>query len=389
MSEEGPTGAELEKTDIHAQSHLDAVERINRGSFYTPKKYVSLVRDWLIRYGLLSGNAVLDSSCGYGAFFELQESLPGNRYVGNDADAVAVETVKRVFPKVETFNENALFKTSRSRFKIRDGETLVVVGNPPYNDVTSQIRRRIKRGDLQIDADLRSRDFGISFLKSYDKLKADYAVILHPLSYLIKKANFKAAKSFFENYSLQEHIVFDSREFAGTSTVNGFPVIVALYKRTPGNGLQFADVWNAKFRTVEGAVFSLSDWDYVSDFVEKYPGKNRYNPEILFYTLRDINALKRSRTFLKERTANAVDVDPQKLPYYCYVDCFKRFAEVPYWMGNFDVPFDKRTFGSVTESAVAVAGFYHPEIIGTQSKDVGCFEKKIKDYIGKVLTLKN
>ncbi len=376
------------KTEIHAQSHLDAEERINRGSFYTPKKYVLIVRDWLIRYGLLSGNAVLDSSCGYGAFFELQESLPGNRYVGNDADPVAVETVNRVFPEVETFNENALFEVSRGKFKIRDGETLVVVGNPPYNDVTSQINHRIKRSDFQMDADLRSRDFGISFLKSYDKLNADYAAVLHPLSYLIKRANFKAARTFFENYSLLEHVVFDSREFTGTSTVNGFPVVVALYKRTPGCGLRFDAVWKTKFRTVEGSVFSLSDWDYVSDFVEKYPGKNRYNPEILFYTLRDINALKRSRTFLKKRTTNAVDVDPQKLPYYCYVDCFKRFADVPYWMGNFDIPFDKRTFDSVAESAVAVAGFYHPEIIVQQSKNVACFEKKIKDYIGKVLTLR-
>ena len=236
--------------DIHTQSHLDGAERINLGSFYTPKKYVSLVGEWLVRYGLSSGRAVLDSSCGYGAFFELRESLPGNRYLGNDTDEVALRTVQRFFPEVETFCENALFDVSRKKFGVRNGESLVVVGNPPYNDVTSQINRGVKRSELPVDADLKSRDLGISFLKSYDKLEADYAAILHPLSYLIKKANFKAVGAFFENYSLLEHIVFDSREFAGTSKTSGFPVVVALYGRTPGRGIRFDDVWNGRGKRV-------------------------------------------------------------------------------------------------------------------------------------------
>lgn len=371
--------------DIHTQSHLDGAERINLGSFYTPKKYVSLVGEWLVRHGISSGSAVLDSSCGYGAFFELRESLSGNRYLGNDTDEVALRTVQRFFPDVETFCENALIGVSRKKFGVRNGESLVVVGNPPYNDVTSQINRSVKRGELPVDADLKSRDLGISFLKSYDKLEADYAAILHPLSYLIKKANFKAAGAFFENYSLLEHIVFDSREFAGTSKTSGFPVIVALYGRTPGRGIRFDDVWKIRFRTVEGTAFSLSDWDYVSDFVEKYPGKKRYSPEILFYTLRDINALKRSRTFLADRIANAVDVAPEKLPYYCYVDCFKKFGNVPYWMGNFDVPFDKETFGNVADDVVRVSKSLHPEIFERPSGNIDEAEKRVAAYVRKVL----
>lgn len=371
--------------DIHAQSHLGAAERINLGSFYTPKKYVSLVGDWLVRHGISSGNAILDSSCGYGAFFELRESLPENRFLGNDADEIAVKTVREIFPGVETFHENALSCVSREKFGVRKGESLVVVGNPPYNDVTSQINRGVKRSDLPVDAELKSRDLGISFLKSYDKLEADYAAILHPLSYLIKKANFKAAGAFFGNYSLLEHVVFDSREFAGTSKASGFPVIVALYGRTPGRGLRFEDVQKIRFRTVEGNSFSLSDWDYVSDFIEKYPGKNRYNPEILFYTLRDINALKRSRTFLKDRIANAVDVDPEKFPYYCYVDCFKRFGNVPYWMGNFDVPFDKETFGTIADDAVAVARANHPEIFKEPLDGIDKSESRVEAYVRMVL----
>lgn len=372
-------------TDIHVQSHLKRAERINLGSFYTPKKYVSLVGKWLSKYKLTSGNAVLDSSCGCGAFFELRESLPGNRYLGNDSDEVALRTVQKFFPGVETFCENALFDVSREKFGIRSEESLVVVGNPPYNDVTSQINRGVKRSELPVDADLKSRDLGISFLKSYDKLKADFAAILHPLSYLIKKANFKAASPFFANNSLLEHIVFDSREFAGTSQASGFPVIVALYKRTPGKGMDFEAVQRTQFRTAEGNTFSLSDWDYVSDFVAKYPGKNRYEPEILFYTLRDINALKRSRTFLATRNANAVDVNPEQLPYYCYIDCFKRYAEIPYWMGNFDVPFEKRTFCEIADDVVCVSKSLHPEVFHERIELCGGEEERVRNYIKRIL----
>ncbi len=67
-------------------------------------------------------------------------------------------------------------------------------------------------------------------------------VVLHPLSYLIKKANFLASQKFFANYKLLEHIVFSSQEFAETSKMAGFPVIVAMYKRAEGEGLVYDDI---------------------------------------------------------------------------------------------------------------------------------------------------
>lgn len=372
--------------DVHVQTHLKKAARINLGSFYTPSKYVELVKDWLLHYGLQSGNVVLDSSCGYGAFFELQQALPKNRYVGNDSDAVAVQAVKEIFPQIQTFQKNALQKISRKSFEISDDETLIVVGNPPYNDVTSQINQKIKQNSLRIDSDVKTRDLGLSFLLSYEKLQADFAAILHPLSYLIKKSNFHAAEKFFGNYALIEHVIFDSREFAGTSKSNGFPVIVAFYKRAEGCGLCFDAVRKMKFQTVGGEKFSIAGWDYVSDLIEKYPGKKRYAPEILFYTLRDINALKRSRTFLTERMANAIDVDPEKLPYYCYIDCFKRFAEIPYWMGNFDVPFDEKTFGEVADACEIVSAHYHPNLFKAPDGNFATAEQKVRNYIRRILT---
>src|SRR3989344_5858437 len=69
-------------------------------------------------------------------------------------------------------------------------KNIIAIGNPPYNDTTSIIRNSIKDTSIQdkIDADIKTRDLGMSFLLSYDKLKADYVCVLHPLSYLIKKA---------------------------------------------------------------------------------------------------------------------------------------------------------------------------------------------------------
>ncbi len=353
---------------VNRQSHLSVSGRVNLGSFYTPAKYVALVAEWLLARGIGEGWTIADLSCGYGAFFELQE-VPGLercRYVGNDIDPEAVSAARRFFPGVQFLERNALAGVSREAFGFTAEECLIIVGNPPYNDVTSQINQGIKTKALPMDADVRTRDLGMSSLLAYDKLQAEYVAVLHPLSYLIKKSNFRVARRFFENYQLLEHVVFSSQEFAGTSKTAAFPVVVALYRRAPGEGLSYEQVCAMSFRTVEGRTFSLTGFDYVTDEVAKYPGHDRYEPEILFYTMRDINALKRSRTFIKERIANAVDVDPAKLAYYCYIDCFKRYAQVPYWMGNLNVPFCRETFAEIAEDVLADARFHHPEIFGEQ-----------------------
>ena len=372
---------------INRQNHLGVAGRINLGSFYTPAKYVDMVAEWLRSYSIDNSWTIADLSCGYGAFFELGDipEFSRCRFIGNDIDAEAVATAKKMFPHAELMVENALADVSRRKFHISENEHIVIVGNPPYNDVTSQINQKIKTSDIMIDADIKTRDLGMSSLLAYDKLKADYVAVLHPLSYLIKKANFKAAGRFFGNYELLEHVVFSSQEFAGTSKHTGFPVIVALYRRKEGHGLTYDNVQNIRFRTVEGNTFVLSGFDYATDYVKKYPHKERYKPEILFYTMRDINALKRCRTFIKDRIANAIDVSPDQLPYYCYIDCFKRYADVPYWMGNFDVPFMADEFPTIAEAAVADAKYHNPEVFGQQPAPNPEDRTRIKAYISKTL----
>lgn len=344
--------------------HLSFKDQVNRGAFYTPEKYVALVGEWLVKHGVAADCSILEPSCGYGAFFALNRWMPDARFIGNDIDSAAVSVAKTRFPFIEIRNVNALFGVSRTQYGLLPGERVCIVGNPPWNDTTSQIRQSLKTARTPMDPDVASRDLGLSSLLAYDKLAADFVAVLHPLSYLVKRPNFNAARAFFGNYRLLECLVFSSQRFSDTSRSSGFPVVVALYARAPGTGLRYEDVRTRTFETEEGDRFRICDRDYIDAFAEKYPTSRRYSPEILFYTMRDVNALARSRTFIPERCTNAVDVDPAKLDWYCYVDVFKSVAETPYWMGNLNVPLVAADFPAVAPAFRRISLYNHPEVFG-------------------------
>ena len=152
--------------DVNVSRHLGVVGRVNLGSFYTPAKYVDIVGKWLLRYGVGRGWTIADLSCGYGAFFELGDvdGLSECRFVGNDIDPEAVEKAQGIFTNVVWSVRNALKDVSRKNFSFGATERLVIVGNPPYNDVTSQINQKVKTKEFSIDADLKTRDLGMSSL---------------------------------------------------------------------------------------------------------------------------------------------------------------------------------------------------------------------------------
>lgn len=372
--------------DINISDHLSDKDRINMGSFYTPERYVNLVADWLLEESVPDNSVFADLTCGGGAFFKLHDRFTNARFVGNDIDEQALATAKKHFPFVHYMSKNAFFHVSRKEFEIPGTDTFVIVGNPPWNDSTSMTNKCIKKDLFSVDIDIKTRDLGMSALLSYDKLEADYVAVLHPLSYLIKPANFKLCERFFKNYELKRHVIFNSQEFANTSQLRGFPVIVALYKRNPAKGLSYKIIKGMRFQTVEGQTFSLSDRDYIADLIDKYPTPKRYEPEILFFTQRDINALKRCQTFMRCRTNASVDVDPNKLAYYCYLDCFKRFADVPYFLGNFNVPFFKDGFDNIRNEVICISKYYNQDIFGMVSKPSSEALDRVNNYIKKVLT---
>ncbi|MCD8298683.1 MAG: N-6 DNA methylase [Opitutae bacterium] len=356
------------------QTHLSRRETVNLGSFYTPPHLVHVVAE-MIRRNIAPDFSpqdltILDSSCGYGAFFskEMRDIVPARRFVGGDIDRRALAVAAQENPDAEFVAANALSQISRDKYGIGNNEPLLIVANPPYNDVTSLVNNAIKsNAPCEIDAGVRTRDLGISFLLSFAKLTPEFVAVLHPLSYLIKHANFGLLAPFFANYALADSIVANSHEFSGTSRGTGFPIVVALYKRDCG-GWHYRDVEAHNFHTLEGATFSLADFGYVKNYISKYPSRQQRATTdradaFKFFAMRDINALKRSRTFISDDNANAVVVPDDKLEYYCYVDIFKDFAgTLPYYFGNFDVMFDHEKFLAIKGDFLALSIDKHPEI---------------------------
>ena len=356
--------------------------KINLGQYYTPLKYINIVDSWLVKHGITKEYTIADLSCGDGRFLQLPSYL-SNQRIGNDIDKQAIDDCIISDKTISWFNKNSLLSVSRKEYGISEISPLVIVGNPPYNDTTSQSKMSIKKS-VEMDKDIKSRDIGMSSMLAYNKLKANYVAILHPLSYLIKETNFKVLKPFMSNYKIVEHVVFPSTEFDSVSTISSFPILCILYKRSDGCEITYEDIKQFKFTTLDDIQFSLSDYDYITDYIQKYPHHKRYSKEILFYTLRDINALMRSKTFIEKRCRNAVDVDPDKLSYYCYIDCFKHYAKVPYYFGNFNIPFKKEEFEALKQDITIVSKFNNRHIFIDSIEPTEEQIKRVKNYFNQI-----
>lgn len=326
--------------NLARQNHLDYADTINRGAFYTKNRYVDFVWEMINPY-IGKKTTVLDNSCGYGNF--LDYPFAGKK-IGNDIDTVAINKVKNN-TKTAFFNHNALNNVSRKQYHIKDNEQLCIIGNPPYNDRTSILRNDIKFSNVAIDEDVKTRDLGMSFLLSYAKLKADFVCVLHPLSYLIKPSNFKLLKKFTAQYQLKQAKIISSAAFDDASKTTQFPIVIAFYKKTP-IGTTNKDILNFCWEA-EGKTFKLSDFDDISHYIKKYPNKNQKpkQGDLFFWSMRDINALKRNQTFSKKYSNNAIIVDKKHLDYYIYTDVFKQFSNhIPYYFGNCNVLIDNDLF---------------------------------------------
>ena len=374
-----------------SQKHLNHIEAINLGSYYTPGTIVDLA------YSILKKNikdikdfSILDSSCGYGSF--LARNNIAKRLIGADIDQKAISEAKKIISGADFICQNSLLNVSRPSLTINDDEKIITIGNPPYNDTTSIIRNSIKDTSIQdkIDTDIKTRDLGMSFLLSYDKLKADYVCVLHPLSYLIKKANFVLLSKFAKNYKLIDGIIISSHEFSDTSRGMAFPILIALYKRG-SQGMNYDYIQNYQFKVKDDGIFRLKDFDTIVNYVQKYPNKKFLNkndkPVAKFWTLRDINALKRNRTFIDEDTYNTVYVLMEKLPYYCYIDIFKQYTDkMPYFIGNCDVIIDNEKFGKIKECFIAQSVHTNPVLKNKfRFREIPDAKLKIDNYFRELL----
>ena len=352
-----------------SQAHLAFENRVNLGSYYTPAEIIDTAWEIIAPY-LRSQTTVIDSACGYGDFLKNRgQSIT----IGCDIDETAIDVAKKNNAKVRFFQTNALCDVSREKFGIPQQSDLIVVGNPPYNDKTSLIRHNIKGVDFEIDEDIACRDLGISFLRSYNKLEADLICVLHPLSYLIKPANFRLLKDFTANYRLIDGLLISSSEFPESAKHTAFPIVLALYQRDT-QGISYSFIRSFRFRIAGKSNFCLGDFDYITGYVDKYPkkknrpideeGDNHHfenDDSLFFWTMRDINALKRNRTFVESYSANTIVIDKQKLDYYAYVDVFKRnLHRLPFYFGNCDVLIDDDLFKQYKPSFISDSVRHHP-----------------------------
>ena len=316
---------------------------MNLGSYYTPTEIVDVAWEIIAPY-VHSQTTVIDTACGYGDFLR---NCGQATTIGSDIDETAIDVAREDSDKVRFFQTNALCDVSRAKFGIPGQSHLIVVGNPPYNDRTSLVRHSIKSVNFDIDADIASRDLGISFLRAYNKLEADLICVLHPLSYLIKPTNFRLLKEFTANYRLIDGLLMSSGEFPESARHTPFPIVLALYQRD-AQGMAYSFIRSFRFRVEGKTDFCLDDFDYITGYVDKYPKKKhrpRYNDSLFFWTMRDINALKRNRTFVESYSANTIVLDKRKLDYYAYVDVFKRnLHRLPFYFGNCDVLIDNDLF---------------------------------------------
>ena len=371
-----------------SQEHLKYEDRVNLGSYYTPPKCVNLAWELIETY-VDAQTTIIDTACGYGDF--LKDFRQSNT-IGCDIDDDAIEKAKQNTENVRFFQTNALSNVSRDKFGIPQHDTrLIVVGNPPYNDRTSLIRHKIKSVEFDVDEDIASRDLGISFLRSYNKLEADFICVLHPLSYLIKQTNFRHLKEFTANYKLIDGILISSGEFPESAKHTPFPIIIGFYRRDT-EGMEYNFIRSFKFRLEDGHRFCLNDFDYITNYIRKYPSKTHHpipDESLFFWTMRDINALKRNRTFVQNYSSNTIVLDKGKLDYYAYVDVFKRnLYRLPFYFGNCDVPIDDKLFKQYKQYFISDTIRHHPYLskhFQIEPIEKELVETEIEMYFNKLL----
>lgn len=349
------------------QKHLNYVDTINLGSYYTPSILVDIV------YNMIQKNEpnwsnfrIIDTSCGYGNFLRIPNSI------GADFDKTAIYEAHRQTNDCLFYCHNSLMNVHRKQYGLSNNDKIIIVGNPPYNDTTSIIRNDIKSEVCGIDEDIKHRDLGCSFLLSYEKLKADYVCVLHPLSYLIKKANFDSLSKFKNNYKLIDAVVISSGEFQDTSKTTRFPIIIALYKRDE-NGMNYSFIQNYTFKTKDNKTFEIGKFDKLCNYITKYPNHKYLSLDdsvAFFWTMRDINALKRTKTFIEREVYNSIRVPKEKLSLYCYADVFKEYIpHIPYYFGNSDIMINYDSFKRIEKSFLRKSLSKYPFLSGLLQED--------------------
>lgn len=323
----------------YSSLHLVSKRKIQLGSFYTPEVLVNKVRELINPYKLKNKNKtiIFDNASGCGAFIDVVDGLD-YRFADFDKDACNFLKKNLGFSKDKVFHGNSLFDVRRNKYNIPPNAYLIQVGNPPYNDTTSEFKNG-QKGENDCDPDLFDRDLGVSFLKSYNKLKSDVVCVLHPLSYLIKKTNFNRLKDFKNNYTLKKGVIFSSSLFKETGSIK-FPIIIALYERTK-EGMDYDYIKTFDFSVLNSDIkFKIDNFETSDGYINKYPPRKNESKHssigLYYYTFRDFNSLKKNTSFLDKSIPNGIIVEIDNFYKYAFLYSLKTlFSPDNIWLyGN-------------------------------------------------------
>ena len=322
-------------------SFLPDHKRSAFGKYYTPDLLTALVHQATKDLDI-STLLIIDIAAGCGAFLKEYNSA---NIRGFDIDEEAVLILKALGFNGEQLN--SLEQPGRDWFKIDSKVKLVLIGNPPYNDVTSKNKRTGKNAktstQLLIHQDLKASDLGRSFLKQAFAMAPVRIVFLHPFSYVCKRKNLKELCGF--NYRIAGGTLFSSSLFPGTSTP--FPCICAVWE--PCNPItSFATeverIRQLKFDLFEGGTFCLADYNEFSiTDLPKYASPEISDCGVYHYNFRDLNSLLTSANFINQPSPSSFPVQWEQLPTICLANVIKRrWRSVPhkldYIAGNLNVP---------------------------------------------------
>ena len=258
------------------------------GQYFTNRKLVDKAYAMIDKQFNRDNYTVADTSGGGGDFYDVD--------IYNDIDGSI--DVSHLPKDTIILNENALLG-------LKLPKPLMLVGNPPYNDTLAQGKGKFH---IETKPSLKSRDLGISFLKSYAELDADVVCVLHPLSYLVKKSNFNQLKQFKDGYKLIDALIIPSTEFKGTGKIV-WPIVIALYKRDT-EGMNYNYIRDFEF-PIQGTnrTLQLSKYSYIEEYHTKYHKKSvDFTDYKHFYTMRDMNRLVTSGTWLPKETGASIQV---------------------------------------------------------------------------------
>lgn len=336
-------------------SHLDDTKKSNLGKYFTPKVLVEAVYNKM-KGRIGENDYVMDLCCGCGAFMNTFSEF---NLIGRDVDKNAIDVLELLQYK-NVAVDNSLFNVSREKYGLKDTDKIHIIGNPPYNDTTSKNKRFGTNAKsvtgTEIDVDIKTNDLGRSFLRAYGKLKPETICVLHPLSYLIKEANFKSLKEFKDNYKLVDAVIFQSSLFNDLIGNSEFPVIIALYEK---GSMNYEYIKNFNFKILNSKkTFKLKSFTTIDNLPEancifgdnkkasnkfKYPRRIDDNHvlksdiNLYQFNIRDTNSLMASGNIMalaNNDNMNYCTIMFEELPYFAYIHNYRNFMQNDYLIGN-------------------------------------------------------